>query len=377
MAVNQSYAFMSPVGGYSSRTTTNRSVAPNQSYNYYMPGGAPRTSSGSVLGASTGVGQGYSSPVQQSPAPQQSGDPFANLQPQGPSQEEIDAQFNPILDVYNQAESTLRGQLPGLIGEAEQQALASRGLLEGQRTSANQLLSGQEQQTRQTQQSQTAQQRQILQELAQANQQRFGGASSAGLAAGELQGREFQRGVAGIGQNAQQAFQQIGEQRQAVDRDFQQGLQQLEVNKQQAVNQINRTFQDKLLEINARRGETQAAKAAARMEALQQLRNAAFQINVQRAQFQSQLEQQRQANVSQLDTVQNSLLQYTGQGQSGVDQFASTTPSSIPTVGQGQAQTNTPYTGRIGEREEFSGIIGVNNPLDRLGQQLFNPTGLR
>ena len=169
--------------------------------------------------------------------------PYDNISaPQGSSQQEIDSQFNPIFDVYNQAENNLRGQLPGLIGEAEAQAQASRGLLDNQRTGANELLSGQQDQTFQSQQAQTGQQRQTLQELQAANQQRFGGSSSAGQAAGELQGREFQRNTFQIGQQAQQAVPQINQQRQVVEREFQQGMQQLEVNKQQAVNTIQRTF---------------------------------------------------------------------------------------------------------------------------------------
>jgi len=291
--------------------------------------------------------------------------PYDNISaPQGPSQQEIDSQFNPIFDVYNQAENNLRGQLPGLIGEAEAQAQASRGLLDNQRTGANELLSGQQDQTFQSQQAQTGQQRQTLQELQAANQQRFGGASSAGQAAGELQGREFQRNTFQIGQQAQQAVQQINQQRQVVEREFQQGMQQLEVNKQQAVNTIQRTFQDKLLEINGRRGETESAKAQARMGALQELRNAAYQIDVSRAQFQSQLQMQAQQNSASLDNQAQQFLGATNQGQQGVNNFSSAQQSAIPGVtsqGQGSQQQ---MTGQISRPEDLYGSIMGSSATD-------------
>jgi len=291
--------------------------------------------------------------------------PYDNISaPQGPSQGEIDSQFNPIFDVYNQAENNLRGQLPGLIGEAEAQAQASRGLLDNQRTGANELLSGQQQQTFQSQQAQSGQQRQTLQELQSANQQRFGGSSSAGQAAGELQGREFQRNTFQIGQQAQQALQQINQQRQVVEREFQQGVQQLEVNRQQAVNQVQRTFQDRLLEINGRRGETESAKAQARMGALQELRNAAYQIDVSRAQFQSQLQMQAQQNSASLDNQAQQFLSATNQGQQGVDTFAASPQSSIPSVsnqGQGSQQQ---LTGQISRREDLYETIPGSSATD-------------
>lgn len=336
----------------------NQSYAPNQS----------NDRGGSVRGATTRSGgsttQGSGSRGGQQNTVQVS-NPYDNISaPQGPSQQEIDSQFNPIFDVYNQAESNLRGQLPGLIGEAEAQAQASRGLLSNQRTGANELLSAQQQQAFQSQQDQTGRQRQTFQELQNANQQRFGGASSAGQASGELQGREFQRNTYQIGQQAQQAVQQINQERQVVERKFQEGLQQLEVNKQQAVNQIQRTFQDRLLEINGRRGETESAKSQARMGALQELRNAAYQIDVSRAQFQSQLQMQAQQNTSQLDNQAQQYLSATNQSQQGVDSFSLAPQSSIPGVSNQGQQNNQQMTGQISRPEDLYGSIMGSSATD-------------
>lgn len=365
MANSYPTAGSSMLGQYAPGSNPNPSSNPGQ---FYLPAGRP---TGGYVTPNQGTQQ-YQSPIGPSPysgnttmgggSTQQVTNPYAGLQPpSGPSNAEIDNLFSSTMNTYNQAESNLRDQLPGLISEAEAQANASKGLLENQRTGANELLGSQQLQTKQSQQNQTAQQRQTLQELGQSNQQRFGGASSAGQAAGELQGREFQRNTFQIGQQAEQALQQINQQKQVVEREFQQGLQQLEVNKQTAVNQIQRTFQDKLLEINSRRGETESAKAQMRMSALQELRNAAYQIDVSKAQFQAQLQQQAQQNHSYLDSAASQYLSATNTGAGAVSGFSSAIPSPISSVQTGQQAPSKQLAGVI-NRDEMNGMIGSINP---------------
>lgn len=250
---------------------------------------------------------------------------------QASRQKQVDEQFNPIFDIYNQAENNLKGQYPGLISEAEAQARASRGLLDNSKLSAQDMLNNQQQSTIQGRDNQTADQRRTYQELQMANRQRFGGASSAGVAANELQGREFQRNTFQIGQQAQQALQQVEQKRLEVDRTYQQSLQQLEVNTQKAKGDLQRSFQDKLLEINSGRANTASQKAAARMEALQQLRNEAYQIDMAKMQFAQQLQMQREANAAELDSVTK---QWSGAGATSFNETPtiSTPESAIPSV---------------------------------------------
>jgi len=280
-----------------------------------------------------------------------------------PSQGELDSVFNPIFDVYNQAESNLRGQVPGLISEAEAQAQASQGLIGDQRTGANELLGQQQTSTENLRGSQVADQRRILQELGQANQARFGGSSSAGQAASEIQGREFQRSRFGIQQNAQEALQAIGQQKQVVEREFQQGMQQIELNRQTSTNEINRNFQDKLLEINARRGETASNKANARREQLQDYRNKVYQVNLGLEEFRRNLQLQAQ---SDLQNLSQSELQFTGasnQGGQALGIFGQTTPTAIPGVQQGQTQQSPNLTGSIRD-EDLRGSIAGSSERD-------------
>lgn len=273
--------------------------------------------------------------------------PFENIQATGPSQQEIDEQFNPILDVLNRSESTLRGQIPSLISEAEQNAALSKRLVQDQKTSAFDLLGQQQSQTENKTSRDVADQRRLLQELTLANQQRFGGSSSAGLAASELQGREFQRSRFGIQQGAMEALQTIGLKRQEVDRTYQTGLQQIENSRQQAVNEINRRFEEKLLEIDARRGQTMADKASARMSALQELRNQAYQINVAKAQFEADLQKQAQENTSYLNQAESSILGATNQSTQATTGYQMTTPEPINSVGTQSARDTYSPTGQI------------------------------
>ncbi len=277
-------------------------------------------------------------------------------------QKYVDEQFSPIFGIYDQAESNLNQQYPGLISEAEAQAKASRGLLDNSKLSAQDLLSTQKQSAIQGGQNQTADQRRTLQELTQANRQRFGGSSSAGQAASEIQGREFQRNTFQIGQQTQNALQQVEQKRLEVDRTYQSSLQQLEVNTQKAKNDLQRSFQDKLLEINSGRANTASQKAAARMEALQQLRNEAYQIDMAKMQFAQQLQMQREANAAQLAAA-------TKQFTSGVNTNY-TTGAPVKTDPQPTVTTNqndiSQAVGQIApqrqEEEQLTGQMSYQTP---------------
>lgn len=308
--------------------------------------------SGSVLGSTIGGSTSGSSGSSGGSSSYSSGggnvsNPYENLSPQGVSDEEINSIYNPQNEYLNQAEGNLRGQLPGLISEAESQASAQRSLLGDKRTSAFGQLDQSLNAANVNRDNQEAQQRQLLQELGQANQQRFGGASSAGQAASEIQGREFQRNLGGIGQNYQQASQQIQQKRVDVDNEYNTGLQQLQANTQTAINDINRRFQDKLLEITRLRSDNESAKAQARLGALQELRNSIFQINVQKAEFQSALDQQRNANLSGLQQAESQLSQFVTQGQGAASKFGATQGGGMSGVSQQQAANPYQLMGQI------------------------------
>lgn len=272
-------------------------------------------------------------------------------QPTGPSEEEINSIYNPSFDYLNQAESQLRADYPNYVNEANNAYNTNVSQLGGQRDKANSQLDLSSTQAQQRKEDALSASRRLFNELQMANNQRFGGASSAGLAASELQGRELQSQFGGINRDYGNTVQQINSQRQGVENDYQTGLLQLQQQKQQAINELNRDFQNKLLQINQNRSELASAKAQMRLQALQDLRNQIFQINQQNDQFAKQLDAMRSQAHAQLDAYTAQAAKYGANGQSAMQNYASmtsTNPTSQYMVG-GYSAPNQTYspTGQI------------------------------
>jgi len=301
---------------------------------------------------------------------------------QGPSEEELNALYNPAMEYLNQAESTLRGQLPTTLDLLNQQAQTSQGLLKNQLTSAQSQLGEQQTQATQRKEDAISAARRLFSELQMANQQRFGGASSAGLAASELQGRELMRNRASIGQDYNTAARQIEASKLDVENQYQSGLQQIEDRKQQAINEVNADFQSKLLEINSQRASTQQAKAAARLELLQQARDRVFQINLQDFNFKQQLAAQKQAADTQLSQYSNALQSQVGLGQQATNTMLSNVRPDATTnfaVGGGTQTMASPiYRGQISDEDQYVGQISpvTRRATDLLSSGQFNTRNL-
>lgn len=371
--VNQSYASSGP----------NMSVAPNQSF-------APIQGSGNTT-------QFASNPTNFQPT-QPSGGPsdsrlqelektdrnpvqedeyqrlLRELQAQsGPSEEEINALYQPSLNYLGQAESQLRSQFPQFQQEAEALYGANRGQLESQRGSAlGQVEQGKQQAQRKTEDVISASRR-LFQELQQANRQRFGG-SAAGQFASEIQGREFQSNRSDVQRDLNQTLAALQQQATNIDTDFSARIQQLEAQKMQSLNDANRQFQDRLLEINRQRGELETNKAQMRLAELQTLRDRIYQINLQQFQFQQQLQAQREA--AQMELQQNAS-NLTGFGQAASGAVSNLNPQllngNVSTITPGQAQVSPGMVGQI-RPEELYGQIQGSGYDQRFAQ---NPTNFR
>jgi hypothetical protein len=327
---------------------------------------------GSVLGATATSGGGGGSI------------PMGNTgiqAPQGPSQEdinrEIDNAYNGSFDYLNQAESAVRADHPNALKAAEEQFLASQGQLQvGKNSSLNSLGQQETQGTRRKEDALSAARR-LYDEVSRGAMQRFGGSSSAGQAASELQGREAQRSFGDIGQNFNDFVQVIGQKKQEVEDMFQSNVQQLMVVKNQAINEANRDFQNKLLEIANNRAQIGQAKAQARLGALQDLRNKVYAIDMQNKQFEQSLALQRSQSLASLNAYTQTTNQatQTGQNQLGTfNQVTTTNPNSQFGVGQSTAASSNPQlTGQITRRPEDE-MVGAINPIASRDQyDRFNP----
>lgn len=228
--------------------------------------------------------------------------------------QEIENAYNAKMGYLGDMENTLRGQLPGILGEIESQYGTSRKSLEGAKESGMGKLSAAEEASGQRRTDVLNAARRLFNELAMGGQQRFGSASSAGQAFSELSNREFQRNV-GQGERAYtEALGQIQQQKSDLDMTFQNSLAQLENNALSAKAQARRDFDDKLSQINAMRAEAGVDKANLRLQALSDLRNQLFNMEMQKQQMQQSIQSQYTQNASQLDQA---LAQFAQQAQGG------------------------------------------------------------
>lgn len=304
---------------------------------------ASTASSGTYVSAPTSSTNTGGSTTSTAPSP--SGDVgTTDPTPTGPSQEEIDSVFNPQFDFLNQAESALKADQPNALAEAEAQYGLNKQIAETGKTQSLGAVEGQETKTQNRKESALDAANRLFQELGIGNRQRFGGASSAGRAMSELQGRELQRNRGDITAQAEEAFKELSGQRVKIEQDHQNTMLQLQVQRQNAINQINRDFQNKLLEISRLRNEAESAKAQMRLDALQALRNQVFAIELQNKQFEQQLALQRANSLGAIDTQATQLASAVNQATNTTQQFGANT-STNPTSQYNLGDLSSPTAG--------------------------------
>lgn len=373
--------YQQPVGsgtaGYPIYQTQNQSIAPITPQQPTPPpagggggGGGSRISNLDDYTNIDGVRKTYRSAMAEGLI-----DEFGNIRtnsvPQGPSDADINALYEPSQNYLSQYEGYLRGQLPSVLQEAQTQYNTARSMLEGNKSTAYGTLESQRGAAQGRLEDANAASRRLYNELQTANQQRFGGSTSAGEAAQALQGRELQRTM---GQNQRQMEdfnRQYSQSKLEIDNGFQNGLLQLEQQKQSAVNQANSEFQSKLLEISKTRAGLEQEKASRRLEALQSYRNQIFQIQMQNAQFQQALEGQRQQAQMQLEMNAKQFAQSQSSGQNSLFNMLSGTsvnPQTSFGVSAMGGQSQSPYTGAISTRrdEQLQGQTGGVYPVAQL-----------
>jgi hypothetical protein len=294
-------------------------------------------------------------------------------QPKPPqySDQELNDAYNPLLNYLNQAESALRSDYPTYKNEIEnsyntsKQALAN-GLQNTNRTIDSQIEQGSKQKL-----DAISEARRMYNELQMANQQRFGSASSAGQAASEIQGREFQRGTAKTQEQFQQLTQELGNKKLELEQNYQVSLQQLEDKKQASINEVNRQFQEKLLQINQQRANTEAEKANRRLQALQDYKNQVYAVQLQNYQLAQQLQMAKAQSDMEIENYAKQLKianSYTSDivGQS---QQAMSTPINM----SGYGTTETMNTlGSGGDVSQAVGSVGQNKDLMSVMPSLYN-----
>lgn len=378
MATNMTSQYYGPAFGPGYVPPTPMSSSTNQNAaNYRVPASSTNTStnfsgntvyantpSGSVLGASTQSGtQSQPSQPSQSPPPStyfdaSTGRTFNNIDDY---YREIDSAYSGSENYLNEAERAVREDYPSALAEAEAQHKTSSSQLDNSRQSAFDTLNQQTTKATQTKESAMEAARRLHQEQQIGANQRFGGSTSAGQAASELQNREFFRNYGQTVRQHTDLVNQIETQRASVDREYQTGLLQLEQQKQTAINNANRDFQNKLLQISSSRAQLGQAKAEARLAALQELRNQVFAIEQQNIQFQQTLELQRQQAQAQLGNFAQVATGAQNTATNAVNSYNPTiSNTTAATGGMYPSQSGQPLTGSI-KREEENPLMGVIN----------------
>lgn len=365
---------------------------------YFQPGGAP----GSVAGANTGGNSGSTrpnptpvpTPTQPAPAGFNPKDPNATPPdgwwwdaadgwkppsggggvPSGPSQEELDSAYNPIFEYLNQAQSQLGGAYDrqlGLLMEQEAKRTGDLGL--GFQNSQAQI-GNLKQDAGQRKEDVITSSRRLYNELGMANRQRFGGASSAGDAANELQSIEMQRSMAGAQRGYETTMREIGTKEMEVNSQYEIAKNNLKMQVDQAKESAYSQFQQGLLDIASQRAQTESQKAQQKLQYLDQYKQQLFQIQLAEQQYQQQMDTWKQQQDYQFAQWKQQLDYTNNQAGSAVQNYnASTTtaPTTAYKTGATKSATQTAPTG-YKTRDDLQGYApGIyNDKYEQIGSAM-------
>ena len=286
----------------------------------------------------------------------------------GPSPDDqlINSIFDPTFNYLNQAQSQITAQQPGVEQDIQNQYNTSLGSLQGEKGIATRGLEASGQQAGSRKEDAASAARRLYQELVSGGRQRFGGATSAGQAYGELTANQLQRNQGDIQKQYGEAMQKIDGYKQDLEVKFTSALAELENQKNTAINEAKRFFQDKLLEISRLRGEAESNKSMQRLQALTDLRNTVMSINMQDYQYKQQLAANKQGSEQQVEQARQTLLQQVQGGQQATSNFqanASVAPNDYNRLAMSAPAGGslTSFTGQINRKQEEP--VGALRPI--------------
>lgn len=286
---------------------------------YFAPANSPAKAAGAVQGAQTqntpppaSTGPGDSQLVQLQKAAQSGGlNPSQqtlynqllaqqNQQPQGVSQDDINAAYDPVYGTINNLYSSAQNNKQTYLDAATSPYDALRPGIDQAKTEGLNLNQQQVDQTNQGQANALSAARQLYNELTQGVQQRFGGIGSTADFAKAFFGRQLQQNEGGIYNTVGQNMRALYTQAANIVSQFNNNVKELESKKAAALSQAQVQFQQRLDQIDQLRLQTDQQKAHEKLSALQELKATANAIQSQFTQFQEQLHLQQQSAADQL-----------------------------------------------------------------------------
>ena len=308
------------------------------------------------------------------------GKPSVYISPEGQqfgSQQEymdlINKAYNASMGYLNQNEQVLGGAKTAAEKQAEADYQANLAQLGTQKGTAIGGLETQQRKGQTQKEDALAQARRLFNELQRGNVQRFGGATSAGQAASEIQGAEQQRQFGQTARQFNEFTQQIETARRDVESQYQTGMQQLQQSKQQAMAKIQSDLTNAIMQINNMRAQTETQKGAAKLQALMQLRSEAQALQNQATQFEQQLALMReQANLN----IQQYAKTTGAAATTGSNALMNFNPTydNFSTVAAGTQFANPVYSGQIGKSYKGKDYLGRTVWVDSAGNESYGWT---
>jgi hypothetical protein len=281
----------------------------------------------------------------------------------GPSDEELNAVYNPTMNYLNQAESQVRSDYPTVLDAAQKSYESAIAELSGNKQKNTATIAENTVQAGQRKEDALTAARRLYDQLRQGYSQRFGGSSSAGAAASELASVEQQRQQGSVQRDYGTTMRSIETSRNQLETDYQTGQAKIQEQKTLALQQAQQNFTQQLLQIQSQRAQTESQKAAAKLQALTDLRNQAYQTQQQAAQYQQNLDMFYKQQQADLQTYA-AKLQMAGQGSASAiaKYLPSTNPSSGLQVQNTNKQTTGGLTGSITKKPEDQLVGNMGSP---------------
>lgn len=276
-------------------------------------------------------------------------DEFGNLFPTptytGPSDQDLNSAYAPLFDVLSQAEKMLGTNYGTQKTNIEGQVATAKQLADEQKRVAGETIAQNDVLGAKRKEDVISSARKLYQELQNANQQRFGGASSAGQAASELQGREFMSLSGKAQQGYSDLVKELNTKKLEVDNNYTLALQQLEDKKAAALADAQNNFQNALLQITQQKAGLESEKMQRKLSALETYKNQVQAVQQQQAQFAQQLQAAKYQSDLQIENYAQQLaMSKQGANQSLQNYISDPTLSAVlsPTT---QNQISNTYSG--------------------------------
>lgn len=278
--------------------------------------------------------------------------------PQGPSEADISAIYNPAFQTLSAQEAAFRAELPGAeqkIGTSYAEGLS---LIDRNLATQEAALAKQGATITSTKANALSQARQLYSELSQKYGAMFGSRTSAGPFAMELLGRETQKQFGAVEQGATTAQQDVEGERNRLTSWVSDQKSTMLSKKTDALNELQRSFTTGLAQIMAQRGQLESAKASMRVDLLNKARSEAQAIEQASVAYERNLalfQQQKQASLDQMQYARQ-LQGYTA------EPFRASQIGATSTQGGTTGLATTAYVGQRSGDYVFNGTAWVYQP---------------